>query len=91
MLLSVEQYHILCQELVLKVYSILLVAPPVAPPLRTDGAAPSLAAHQRSTQHTNITELQKIILSGYLMLKETYTLLFMSGENLTKQTSLSIF
>lgn len=47
-LLSVEQYHILSQEFVLKVVLSLLVAPPVAPPLRTHGAAPSFAAHQSS-------------------------------------------
>lgn len=44
------------------------MAPPVAPPLRAHEAAPSLAAHQRSTEHTDIKELQHIILSEYFML-----------------------
>lgn len=67
-LLSVERYRILTQELVLKVFSSLLVAPPVAPPQRANGAALSLAAHQRSTEHTDITEFEHIILSEYFML-----------------------
>lgn len=66
-LLSVEQYHILSQELVLKVVLSLLVAPPVAPPLRAHGAAPSFAAHQSSRvpERINVTELQKNILLEY--------------------------
>lgn len=67
-LLSAEQYRILTQELVQKVFSSLLVAPPVASPLRAHGAAPSLAAPQRSAEHTDITELQHIILSEYFMI-----------------------
>lgn len=50
-LLSVEQYHVLSQELVLKVALRLFVAPPVAPPPRAHGAAPSVAAHQSSRAH----------------------------------------
>lgn len=71
-LLSVEWYRILTQEPVLKVFSSLLVAPPVAPPQRAYGAALSLAAHQRSTEHTDITELEHIILSEYFMLVKNY-------------------
>lgn len=87
-LLSVEWYRILTQEPVLKVFSSLLVAPPVAPPQRAYGAALSLAAHQRSTEHTDITELEHIILSEYFMLvKNIYILFLSSGQILTKPTS----
>lgn len=86
-LLSVEQYHILSQELVLKVVLRLLVAPPVAPPLRAHGAAPSFAAHQSSRAH----ERHGVAESYSLFLESTYLLSFNSWQNLAKQTFLSVF
>lgn len=88
-LLSAEQYRILTQELVQKVFSSLLVAPPVASPLRAHGAAPSLAAPQRSAEHTDITELQHIILSEYFMIVKKKILFLTSGQILTKPASSS--
>lgn len=71
------------------------MAPPVAPPLRAHGAAPSLAEHQRSKEYTDTTELQHIILLDYSMLEKKKqkpnpkTVLLTSGQSLTKPISSS--